>query len=296
MARSAVGGLLQGLGEALVTRAKNDTEDLQARRDAAIQEARDWRLQNARMAEQAQSDTAQSARDATNNEARRNLISTTITDSKHRVHGLTAGGTVTDLGIDELPPKGSRADDETGLSPGDKRLWDVVKFRHTTKGGLGGEDQVDYDAMADDFKEAGRLDLAKIASPAGRKDTSGVDMNDPAYAKAEEQANAWISSQAGWFSPDSSDFKDFGGNREQARAAKVTEFYDRLKGRKPAADAPASGGGAARVPAASGKTTAPAASATKKYTSAEDVRAAFKRGELKREDATRILREQFDYQ
>ena len=64
------GGLLQGLGTGLVNRAKQDNEDVDARRDAAIVEARDWRQAQYRLQEQAQSDTAASQRAAASDTSR----------------------------------------------------------------------------------------------------------------------------------------------------------------------------------------------------------------------------------
>lgn len=59
----------------------------------------------------------------------------------------------------------------------------------------------------------------------------GGAQDDPALlAKAEEMADKWVKGQAGFLSSDSSDFAKYGGNREQARAAKVKEFYAMLSG------------------------------------------------------------------
>jgi hypothetical protein len=52
----------------------------------------------------------------------------------------------------------------------------------------------------------------------------------PLYAKAEAMAEKWVKEQAGTLSRDSSDFKQYGGNRQQALAAKTQEFYAMLKG------------------------------------------------------------------
>lgn len=266
MPRSAVGGLLSGLGEGLVNRAKVENEDVMARRDAAIQEARDLRQQQFRMSEQQQNNAAEDARSNARiaaedaraertNASRRGSLSTTVTDKNGRVYGVTEGLDTKDLGITAPPPREKGARDESGLSEGDKRLWDVVKQRNTTKGGLAGEDTTDYLAMAEDFKRQGRADLAQIASPPGSGKPAGMDVNDPAYAEAQKKADAWVSNQAGWLSTDSSDFKDYGGNREQARAKKTEEFYRQLKG-TPAAEAPAAEAASAAAAKPAAKPTA----------------------------------------
>lgn len=108
--------------------------------------------------------------------------------------------------------------DNSGMSAGDKRLWDTTVASKTTEGIAGST--TDWDAITKLFEKSGRLDLAEIS----RQTAKPLDVNSDEYLAAEEAADAWINAQAGWFSTDSSDFKEYGGNREQARQAKIREF------------------------------------------------------------------------
>ncbi len=165
--------------------------------------------------------------------------------------------------------------DGGGMSADDKRLWDVTVGSKTTEG-LEGKTQ-NWPAITTLFEEMGRLDLAELA----RQSEAPLDHNSDAYLAAEEAADKWIKEQASWFKTDSTDFKDFGGNREQARQAKIREFYQgsgTLQG-EPAAPAEAA------TTASSGE-----------YSTAEDVGEAYKNGKISKTEAARILREQFGYQ
>lgn len=62
------------------------------------------------------------------------------------------------------------------------------------------------------------------------QEQSGIDTGSELYAKAEKMAKQWVNDQAGWASSDGSDFKQYGGNRQQALAEKTAEFYQMLKG------------------------------------------------------------------
>lgn len=186
-------GLLQGLGVGLVNRAKQENEDVMARRDAAIQEARDWRQNNARMAEQAQgdaaasqraaaSDAAQSARDEANNTNRRGLLSTVVSDETGNQFGVTEGGSKIDLGIKGLPDKGRVAADRDTAIARDKFLIETAIKTNTTKDEFG--ETVDKDAAAEDLRRQGRDDLANVLAPPG--DQKPVSTGDDAL---DEYAN-----------------------------------------------------------------------------------------------------------
>ncbi len=170
--------------------------------------------------------------------------------------------------------------DNSGMSAGDKRLWDTTVASKTTEGIAGST--TDWDAITKLFEKSGRLDLAEIS----RQTAKPLDVNSDEYLAAEEAADAWINAQAGWFSTDSSDFKEYGGNREQARQAKIREF---LPGGSAAAPAAA--------PAASPAETAPVTETGSlgEYSTAEDVGKAYKNGRISKTEAARILREQFGY-
>lgn len=82
------------------------------------------------------------------------------------------------------------------------------------------------------------------------QEQTGIDTGSELYAKAEKMAKRWVDSQAGWASTDGSDFKQYGGNRQQALTEKTAEFYQMLKGengQKPAGGAHPAAGGAGYV-------------------------------------------------
>lgn len=64
---------------------------------------------------------------------------------------------------------------------------------------------------------------------------------DAALSRARERAEAWADQQAGWLSSDKSDFKEWGGNREQAIAEKTQEFL-RMEMGEPGRASPAMDG------------------------------------------------------
>ncbi len=158
----------------------------------------------------------------------------------------------------------------------DSQEFDRVVSSHTTEG-MDGK-STDWPAVIKIFEKSGRQDFVEMA----RQGEKPVDINSPEYLAAEESADAWIDAQAGWFSPDSSDFKDYGGNREQARQAKVREF---LQG----------GSGATGTTGAAG-TTGSSLTSAGQYSTAEDVGQAFQDGKISQQEAERILRDQFGYQ
>lgn len=208
---AVAGGLLRGIGEYMVSDAE------QKRKEG---------LERARMLAE-----GQEKREAREHDA--GLVSKTVTDEKGNIYGVTKGGKSIDLGIKGAPPKGAGGKGGKGyLSPEDKRLWDSTVQRHTTKG-LGGE-QTDWDAVSSTLRDQGREDLANLAGqPAG---SSGkVKIDSPEYREAQRQADAWVDEQADAFGFDSDDFKQYGGNREEARTAKTLELYRQITGQGGAA-------------------------------------------------------------
>lgn len=116
-----------------------------------------------------------------------------------------------------------------GLSTEDARLWDRLERRFTSDKGYSGK-VTDWASVADEFRKMGREDLAQLASSSGG---SPIDTASPEFLKAEEMAKKWVDGQAGWGSLDSTDFAEYGGNREAAQQAKTIEYYQQLTGKRP---------------------------------------------------------------
>ena len=203
-------------------------------------------------------------------EGSKGLLQSVVPGEGGNLIGITRGGETKDLGIKSV----SKA--KTGLSADDRALYDRAVRRHTTgKGSLEGE-KTEWDQVAKRLRKAGRSDLASMAASMEGAE-SGVDVESPEYREAQSQAEEWASSQAKWTNLDKTDFAEWGGSRSQAIWEKTQEFYRSLKG-----------GG---QPASQG-----AAGGTEKYSSKEDVRAAFRAGTLTREQAGKILRESFGHE
>lgn len=253
--KAILGGALAGIGETFIQRAE-------AMRQEALERARELREQ-----EEKEDDR----------NFRRGLLTSVKADEKNRLVGITQGGETKDLGVTVAPPKDR---DSGGLSAGDQRLWNVVRSKYT-RDGLQGE-TTDWASMARELAEVHqRPDLAKLAQPA--QGAQGVDVESPEWRQAEQMADDWISGQAGLFRTDATDFKDFEGNREQARQAKTLEIYQQLTGQAPA-PAPAAGGAAPASKPSNGQP---------QFQSADEVKAAYQRGDISREQAISILRSQF---
>jgi hypothetical protein len=127
-------------------------------------------------------------------------------------------------------------DSEKGtISAEDARVFEVLENRFTAKDDYG-DAVVDYGKVGQELRRMGRNDLARLY---GSTDSSGgPSEDDPLWNEAQTRADAWVDSQAGLLSSDEDDFKDYGGNREEARQRKALEFYDQLKSRG-GSDAPA---------------------------------------------------------
>ena len=122
--------------------------------------------------------------------------------------------------------------------------------------------------------EAGAPSWAEFANSQAVNPVFSAAENPQLRVQAEQMAEAWVNEQAKAWNADSTDFKDYGGNRVQAKAAKAQEFYAQLSGQPQQALA------------------APAAPAGQ-YASAEEVRAAYRSGQMSREQAAAILRSDF---
>lgn len=233
MARAVTGGLLSGLGRGIIAEGARRREDAliaQEREDRQAeidrQQAEQMRREAVARAREIRQDLMRQAESERSREESRGLLRSTVTGEDGTVYGVTQGADVKDLGF-KAAPKGSSSDDDgTGLSVKDKRLWDTVKDRFTTKG-LQGE-TTDWKAVAAEFKRQNRPDLAQLAAPPGAGAT--IDVNSDQYMKAEQMAEDWVNGQAGFWRSDKTDFAQYGGNREEAKQAKTMEFYRQLTG------------------------------------------------------------------
>lgn len=264
--RSIAGGALRGLGAALVGRDMRERDDAETRRlesrdDAETQRRekredvlelqksaaeraaaiRDRIFQNADRADARNDELTDRREDRANElEDRKDQrryeggqLVDVIPDENGQAQGFRRDGSVTGLGM-RLAPTGSRSGngaDTSGITAGEQRVIDGVVAKNTTPAsGLNGQEVVDWEAVYDDLKRSDYPELAKLYEPRGGGKSTAIDTTSDQYREAETRADAWIDAQAGWFSRDSSDFKEFGGNREEARNAKIMEFYEQLTG------------------------------------------------------------------
>lgn len=293
MARTAVvGGLLSGLGRGLVNRAEQEREDVLLMRKEAIARAREIRQDLMRQQERSEDREFRAAENEKDREFRRGLLSQIEPDQQGNLYGVTAAGETQDLGIRAPTTKAGSALDG-GMSAGDQRLWNIVKDKYTSKD-LEGE-TVDWESVAKELRDVhGRPDLAKLAQPMEDSGSSGVDVDSAQYREAQRMADEWISGKAGLLRSDKTDFAKYGGNREEARQAKTLEFYRQLTGgqQDAAPEDESRSAVAASPPAGDSKGRGKG----KSFSSPEQVRDAFKRGELTRDEALRVLRAQFGMQ
>lgn len=294
-AKFVAGGLLSGAGGGMIAQA----EDM---RLAALERARERsraREQKANLdfrASEGRADRRQAARIAqSNQEHAGGLIRSVETTEDGRRVAIRADGSTADLGFMDplfdpetgtIRAKGKAGGDDDGLmSASDKRIFDAAVQRETTKSATG--EKTNWSGVARRLTDMGRPDLAMLAGAGG-----GVDVESPEYKEAQRRAEAWASGEAGLLSRDSTDFADYGGNRQEAIRQKTMEFYNELTGR----------GGKTAPPTdtEAPDTEVPAADTQQagnvEYDSAEAVRDAFREGDLSREAALKILRDKFGYQ
>jgi hypothetical protein len=259
------GGLMKGVGDYMVS-------DAETKRQEAIARAKSMR------------DRQEKTEDR---EYESGLLSKTVTDEEGNIVGLDKTGRTIPTGVKTSPPKGGKGGKGPGyISPDDKRLWDATIQRHTTES-TGGK-KTDWEAVSATLIQQGRQDLASMAGqPAGASDK--IDVSSREYREAQMQADAWVDEQANPLGLDRTDFKDHGGNREQARQAKTMEIYQQLTGK--GGSAPAAGN---KQQGQQPKVATPK-QAKSDYKSADDVKAAMKSGKLTREQALSILRSQFGF-
>ncbi len=198
------------------------------------------------------------------------LIRSTITDEGGNVYGVTGAGTK-DLGIKDY----KALIDGLGLNPKDKALIDTVTKAETKDEGSYKGKVVNREAIAQRLIERGRPDLAKLVGPL-ESGQAGPKVDSPEYREAQRQAEAWADDEAGYLSTDKTDFAKYGGNRAEAVRKKTLEIL-----------AEGTGGGGKSV-------TQGAPQSSGQYKTPEDVRDAYRSGTLTRDEAGKILREQFE--
>ncbi len=243
------GGVLTGTGQGLLEKAKADRRETLAR---IRQEGADSRLKSSQ-------------------EHSSGMIRSVASDTSGKTYGITAGGDVKDLQIQQAV---------AGLSIDDKRELDAAIKRETTgKGSFEGE-KTDWDAVAKRLRDVGREDLAsRVQSMDDEGGSTKVDSPEYREALRVAEKEAQDKNPIG---PDAirpgGMKKAYGGLSEQEWITqRASELYDQYKG-----------GG---KPASRG-----AAGSAKQYSSKEDVKKAYDSGELTRDQAGKILREQFGYE
>ena len=248
-AKRIFGGLLTGAGEGLLEKARAERREALFRlREGAITERATERERRA------------DERAGKAHERSRELLTSVVTGEGGDLVGITRGGDTKPLDL-----KAGKKPGDSGLSVGDKRDLDAAIERHTTgKDSFEGE-QTDWDAVAKRLRTIGREDLARRVESVEAPASSRTGVESPDYIEAKKQAEKWASDQAGFWSPDSKDFKDFGGNRTEAIQAKTMEFYRHLTGAQQPADGArvetgeaAVGGGSRGATGDQGATTAAA--------------------------------------
>jgi len=236
-AKRIAGGLLAGLGEGML-------ESARAKREEAMLRLRE---ENQSSREKSRDDRA-TARDATQFNNRKGLLSSVVPDEAGNLIGITQGGETKNLDI-----KSGRKKDQnnTGLSVDDKREIDIaIKPNTSGKGSFEGE-TTDWEGVAASLIAAGRPDLAQRVLPQ-TGGNSKTDVESSEYRESARLAEKWASDQAGYFSRDKTDFEGYGGNRAEAIQKKTLEIYNEMKG----GTAPASTG-SAQTGAPQDRTSAP---------------------------------------
>lgn len=274
--QAVAGGLLKGLGTGLVQRHEAEREAAlerarEYRRRLERQDDRDWRTQL--------QDDAQAHQTATreaDQAFRKGLLTSVQPDEDGNLYGITAGGERKGLGVKAAPRSGSG---RSGSNADEQRVWTRFEEKHTSVDEMSGQKITDYAAMAKDLRAKGYEALAKDAEPlAGER--RGPLSEDPDYKAAEKQAREIAGDKAGWLSSDESDFEEYGGSREEFIRQKTMEIYNSMTG--------AAGG-----ESAAGGENPKDAGGSKQYSTKEDVKRAYSTGAISREEALKILRENF---
>lgn len=291
MAKAILGGLLSGLGSGMVSQAEQRRQDAlerarQMRDDRIRQEDREFQTQRDDTAYQRQSerDKLQHGRTVEREEASdrrgRGLLSTTVTGEDGNLYGITRSGEAINTGVRPAPSAGRSGSGGAGsdlegsgitMSAEEKRLYDEVKGRYTNSN----TNQVDWDGFISHLRsmpqERGAARWNEIADHL----TGGIGTN-----MTEEEARTRAAREAqdrmGVFRSRDSEFPETGGDVEAWTQNRISELM---------------GGSAPSQPRQN-----PDQQSGSQFNSAEDVRAAFQAGRIQREEALRILREQFGYQ
>lgn len=119
--------------------------------------------------------------------------------------------------------------DEHGLTPGDRRLWEAAKNRHTTKS-LTGEITTNWELVEADLRARGRDDLADMAmSPTMKKMAEDKAIDERVSKEAEGRTS--------FFKPRSSEFPETGGDMEAWKEQRRKELKGGEKPKPPAVTA-----------------------------------------------------------
>lgn len=290
MAKAILGGLLSGLGSGMVNQAEQRRQEAlerarELRRQMERQEDRDWRREERseeRDFQTARDDIAHSRtmeRDEAQDRRGRGLLSTTVTSEDGNLYGITREGSAINTGVRPAPTaarsgSGSGGDIEGSgitMSAEEKRLYDELKDRYTNRN----TQTIDWDGFISHLRsmpqERGAARWNEIADHL----TGGIGTNmteEEARTKAAREAQG----RMGAFRSRESEFPETGGDVETWTQNRIRELM---------------GGGATSQ---SGQQSNEQSES--QFSSAEDVRAAFQAGRIQREEALRILREQFGYQ
>ncbi len=202
------------------------------------------------------------------------LIRSVVTGDDREMYGVTGGGDKIKLGIKDF----KSMVDGLGLSVDDARLVKTITDAETTGVGSMEGVTVNRENIAQRLIDRGRPDLAKLVGPMEAGSPGAPKMT---RAEAEERAKAEASSKNPWlpdsWRPDAME-KAYGPNTTEEEW--ITQRTEELL----------TGGGKAAAPAA--KQT-PAKTVDSQYKTEAEVRDAFRSGALTRDQAAKILREQF---
>jgi len=314
--KAVFGGLLAGAGEGIVMKAKRMREDAleaarQLREDRQRGEERTERRRErfedraaevydrtqdratelsdrasqraTELADRRSERATELADRASDREYQGGLMKDTFIDEEGNVQVITGKGGLLNTGVKAKPERTS-----TPGSITDRQQIELALERNTVKSGNSfTPDQVDRESAARELREEGRPDLAELVQPGG--ESAAINKTGPAWLSAVEEAeNEAASRRPGLLSrmmPGDQTAEAFGGKTEVEYVNQLArEKYRADTGRAPPSDEsdPAS----ANATATGGERT---------YASENDVLAAYKRGELTRAEAERILREQFDF-
>lgn len=299
MSKALFGGLLSGLGTGIVSQGERMRQEALERakllqRTQERAEDRQWRQEDLATTQGFQAKQAEEQRAWQESRDKESARIQAERDKRQADYQAERDKVLAGYKAEEEKAKTEK--ERKGLLT-DKQTIEMVALKHTTTG-ADGQDQIDWNAVADDLAKNNREDLANLARVNGN--TKGRD--DLAWSEANSRADKWVENQASIWNSDKTDFADYGGNREEARQAKAMEYYNQLTNlgggdgdtekrvTQPQVQPSNAAASGSLVRDDSGKVTG---SKSMTYKSREDVGEAVRKGKLTREEAIRILKEQF---